>query len=136
MNLLLNIVEPEKLIYSEKIKKIQILGEKGELGIYPGHLQLLSFIRSGVVYFLNQDKKKCYIYLSGGLIEVQPRTINILADFSFKFSKLDMISIKKLEKTIRKKIKKSCIQNQEKILKNLSYELQKIHLHNTLKNNY
>ncbi|XBC43336.1 MAG: ATP synthase F1 subunit epsilon [Buchnera aphidicola (Meitanaphis flavogallis)] len=129
----LNITSPEEFIYFSSIKKIQVLGSTGNLGIYPGHLQLLSFIKSGILYVLDQNNKMNYIYLSGGIIEIQPETINILTDIIYKILKLDRKSIIKIEYIIKQKIKNSFIKHKKKLLQTLSYELSKINSNNVLK---
>ncbi|XBC42829.1 MAG: ATP synthase F1 subunit epsilon [Buchnera aphidicola (Kaburagia rhusicola ensigallis)] len=129
----LNITSPEEFIYFSSIKKIQVLGSAGNLGIYPGHLQLLSFIKSGILYILDQNNKMNYIYLSGGIIEIQPETINILTGIIYKILKLDQKSIIKIEYIIKKKIKNSFIEHKKKLLQTLPYELSKINSSNILK---
>lgn len=129
----LNITSPEEFIYFSSIKKIQVLGSTGNLGVYPGHLQLLSFIKSGILYVLDQNNKMHYIYLSGGIIEIQPEAINILTGVIYKILKLDQKSIIKIEYIIKKKIKNSFIEHKKKLLQTLSYELSKIDSNNILK---
>ncbi|XBC38203.1 MAG: ATP synthase F1 subunit epsilon [Buchnera aphidicola (Floraphis choui)] len=121
----LNIVSPKNFIYFKSIKKIRVSGSKGELGIYPGHLQLLSFIKSGILYCLDKNNKKNYIYLSEGIIEIQPMTINILTDIFLKIENLNEQFITQIINDITEEIKKSFITEKEKLLKKLSYELKK-----------
>ncbi|XBC40773.1 MAG: ATP synthase F1 subunit epsilon [Buchnera aphidicola (Nurudea yanoniella)] len=126
MNYILNVVNPEECTYFGIVKRIRILGSKGELGIYPGHVQLLSFIQSGIMYFLDRNEKAHYIYLSGGILEIQPTVTNILTNISSKISSLDKKSIETTEKILRNRIENSYLTNKKKILKNLSCELNKI----------
>ncbi|MDE5285173.1 MAG: F0F1 ATP synthase subunit epsilon, partial [Buchnera aphidicola] len=50
MNFYLDIVNIKKCIFSGSVKKIQISGSEGNLGIYPGHAQLLSMIKPGIIH--------------------------------------------------------------------------------------
>ncbi|QCI23063.1 ATP synthase F1 subunit epsilon [Buchnera aphidicola] len=129
----LNVVSPENIVYFGLVNKIKVSGDEGELGIYPGHLQLLSFLKPGTLYFLDNNDKQHYIYLSGGIIEINPKKINILTDVAFRFSKLDKKSIIQSEQIIRQKIQNSFIINKKKILKELSHNLEKIYINKTIR---
>ncbi|XBC38737.1 MAG: ATP synthase F1 subunit epsilon [Buchnera aphidicola (Melaphis rhois)] len=129
----LNVVSPENIVYFGLVNKIKVSGDEGELGVYPGHLQLLSFLKPGTLYFLDNNDKQHYIYLSGGIIEINPRKINILTDVAFRFSKLDKKSIIQSEQIIRQKIQNSFIINKKKILKELSHNLEKIYINKTIR---
>jgi F-type H+-transporting ATPase subunit epsilon len=65
-------------------------GETGELGILPGHTPLMTRIRPGTVKvkLVGQDKEEI-VYVSGGILEVQPKTLTILADTSIRAHDLD-----------------------------------------------
>ncbi|XBC42310.1 MAG: ATP synthase F1 subunit epsilon [Buchnera aphidicola (Meitanaphis elongallis)] len=127
----LSVVNPEELIYSGIINKIQVSGDKGEFGVYPGHLQLLSCLKAGILYILDENNNVYYIYLSGGIIEIQPQRINILTNIFFKISKLDEKSILIIENDIKKKLENSFIVNKKRLLKELPYELKKLYSNKT-----
>ncbi|XBC37685.1 MAG: ATP synthase F1 subunit epsilon [Buchnera aphidicola (Meitanaphis microgallis)] len=127
----LSVVNPEELIYSGIINKIQVSGDKGEFGVYPGHLQLLSCLKAGILYILDENNNVYYIYLSGGIIEIQPQRINILTNIFFKISKLDKKSILMIENDIKKKLENSFIVNKKRLLKELPYELKKLYSNKT-----
>ena len=74
------IVSQEGEVFSGEAEELFCRGESGELGIKPGHSQLLSLLRPGAVRVLNQGKEEELIYVSGGLLEVQPEMVSILAD--------------------------------------------------------
>lgn len=87
----LDVVSAEKKMFSGIVKKIQVTGSEGELGIFPGHAPLLTFIRPGMVRFIKQSGNEDFIYLSGGLLEVQPNISIILADTAIRGEDLDEI---------------------------------------------
>ncbi|CAD6512865.1 F0F1 ATP synthase subunit epsilon [Candidatus Profftia tarda] len=80
----LNVISAEEQFFSGLARKIQITGSEGELGILPGHAPLLTTIKTGWVQILKEDGKVECIYLSGGILEVQPRSVTILADTAIR----------------------------------------------------
>ncbi|ANF16836.1 hypothetical protein XW81_00050 [Buchnera aphidicola (Schlechtendalia chinensis)] len=126
MNFHLNIVSSENFVCSELINKIQVSGDKGQLGIYPGHLQLLSFLKPGIICYINNDNRKKYIYLSGGIIEIQPDVVNIITKIAIRIKKLDESSIVQEEHNIKNAIKNSFIINKSQLLTELCNEFRNI----------
>jgi len=89
MNYHLDVVSAENRIFSGLVKKIQVTGSEGELGIYPGHAPLLTFINPGMVRFVKQFGEEEFIYLSGGFLEVHPNIVTLLADTAIRGEDLD-----------------------------------------------
>ncbi|WWP00302.1 MAG: F0F1 ATP synthase subunit epsilon [Candidatus Dasytiphilus stammeri] len=89
-NCTLIIVSPEKLLFSGKVYKIRVTGSEGELGIYPGHTPLLTKINPGrILVFNTNENKPEVLYISGGILEVQPNLITVLADTAIRGIDLD-----------------------------------------------
>ncbi|MCE1848654.1 F0F1 ATP synthase subunit epsilon, partial [Enterobacter hormaechei] len=76
----LNVVSAESRMFEGLVQKIQVTGSEGELGIYPGHAPLLTAIKPGMVRIVKQFGEEEVIYLSGGILEVQPSGVIVLAD--------------------------------------------------------
>ncbi len=74
-----SVVSPEAEMYSGEAHMVFIRGAIGELGIAPGHLQLLTTIKPGPLRLLHGDQEEL-LYVSGGILEIQPDAITILAD--------------------------------------------------------
>ncbi|VFP83910.1 ATP synthase epsilon chain [Candidatus Erwinia haradaeae] len=89
MTFYLNVVSAEIRIFSGLVHSIQVSGSEGELGVYPHHTPLLTTIKPGMVSIIHTDKKKEIIFLSGGILEIQPLVVNILADTAIRGSELD-----------------------------------------------
>ena len=89
-----NIVSAEQAIFSGDAEMVVAPGEMGELGILPGHTPLLTRIRPGTVKvkLAGQDKEEI-IYVSGGIMEVQPKALTILADTSIRARDLDEVKV-------------------------------------------
>ncbi|OIV47268.1 F0F1 ATP synthase subunit epsilon [Sodalis sp. TME1] len=85
----LDVVSAEKQMFSGLVEKIQVTGSEGELGIFPGHAPLLTAIKPGMVRIVKEHGNEEYIYLSGGVLEVQPSTVTVLADTAIRGKDLD-----------------------------------------------
>tara|TARA_R110000868_G_scaffold276747_4_gene536506 strand:+ start:512 stop:958 length:447 start_codon:yes stop_codon:yes gene_type:complete len=88
----LDIVSAEKEIFSGEVESLFVTGEMGELGISPGHSQLLTSIRPGYVRAVLPGKaaeQEEVFYISGGMLEVQPYIVSILADDAKRADDID-----------------------------------------------
>lgn len=89
-NLRLDIVSAEKQIFSGTVTMVFVTGELGELGIAPGHSQLLTTLRPGYVRAVKTDNDEEEVfYISGGLLEVQPHIVSVLADTAMRAVDID-----------------------------------------------
>ena len=85
-----SIVSAEEAIFSGEAELLVAPGETGELGILPGHAPLLTRIKAGTVKIKLPGKSEDeLIYVSGGMMEVQPKALTILADTSIRAHDLD-----------------------------------------------
>ncbi|MCP5246559.1 MAG: F0F1 ATP synthase subunit epsilon [Burkholderiales bacterium] len=85
----LDIVSAEESIYSGPVEFLVAPAQMGELGIYPRHTPLLTRIKSGMVRIKAQLKEEELVYVSGGMLEVQPDVVTILADTAIRSHDLD-----------------------------------------------
>lgn len=85
----LDVVSAESHLFSGDVQRIRVTGIEGELGIYPGHAPLLTTIKPGMIRIVKQDDEVEYIYLSGGILEVQPKVVTVLADTAIRGQDLD-----------------------------------------------
>ncbi|MCX7115165.1 MAG: F0F1 ATP synthase subunit epsilon [Gammaproteobacteria bacterium] len=76
----LDIVSAEKEIFSGLVEMVVVSGELGELGVTPGHAPLLTMIKPGEIRITRQGGAEETFYVSGGMLEVQPYVVTILAD--------------------------------------------------------
>ncbi|MCX7122574.1 MAG: F0F1 ATP synthase subunit epsilon [Gammaproteobacteria bacterium] len=75
------VVSQEAEMYSGEATRVYIRGAMGELGIAPGHLQLLTTIKPGPLRLIHGvDEQEELLYVSGGILEIQPDCVSILAD--------------------------------------------------------
>lgn len=85
-----DVVSAEKALFSGVAEVVIVPGEMGELGIYPRHAPLLTRIKPGSVRIkLPDQSEEVLIYVSGGMLEVQPSMVTILADTAIRGADLD-----------------------------------------------
>ena len=85
----LSIVSAEATIYEGKALALFVTGEVGELGLAHGHSPLLTFIKPGFIRVLQSPGTEEIFYISGGMLEVQPSVMSVLADSIVRASDLD-----------------------------------------------
>ena len=85
----LNVVSAEEEIFSGRIESLQITGSEGELGVMYGHAPLLTSLKPGMARIVKQGGSEEVIYLSGGMLEVQPNNVTVLADVAVRAADLD-----------------------------------------------
>jgi F-type H+-transporting ATPase subunit epsilon len=76
----LDIVSIDKQYFSGRVKLVMASGAEGELGILPGHSQLLAALKPGLVRYITLQGQEESVQISGGFIEVQPEVVTVLAD--------------------------------------------------------
>ena len=78
-----DIVSAEESIYSGLVEAVIASAQEGEVGIYPRHAPLLTRLKAGEVRLLKDGKEEQF-YISGGILEVQPHIVTILADTALR----------------------------------------------------
>ncbi len=90
MTVHVDVVSAEEMIFSGLAEIVIVPGEMGELGIYPRHTPLLTRIKPGSVRIKRPDQAEDeLIYVSGGMLEVQPNVVTILSDTAIRGKDLD-----------------------------------------------
>jgi F-type H+-transporting ATPase subunit epsilon len=85
-----DIVSAEESIFSGPVEFVVLPGEAGELGILPGHTPLLTRIKPGTVRLkLENQTEEQLVFVAGGLLEVQPSRVTVLADTAIRAHDLD-----------------------------------------------
>ena len=85
-----DVVSAEEAIYSGEAEFVVLPGEAGELGIYPRHTPLITRIKPGAVRIVPAGGgEEQLIFVNGGIIEVQPKVITVLADTAIRGHDLD-----------------------------------------------
>lgn len=84
-----DIVSAEAEIHSGEATMVIVTGEEGELGIAPRHAPLLTRIKPGQVRVMLPDGGEEFYYVSGGMLEIQPHVVTVLADTAARADDLD-----------------------------------------------
>ena len=84
-----DIVSAEKSIFSGLVEMVVAHGKLGDLGIAPGHAPLLTQLNPGPIRVIKQNGEEEVYYVSGGMLEVQPKVVTILADTAQRADDVD-----------------------------------------------
>ena len=85
----IDIVSAEGEIHSGEAKMIYAPAKMGEVGIAPRHAPLLTALKPGEVRVQSEDGKEHFFYITGGMLEVQPHLVTVLADTALRGEELD-----------------------------------------------
>jgi len=75
-----DVVSAEESIFSGEARFVALPGEAGELGIYPRHTPLISRIKAGSVRIEKTDGTEEFVFVAGGILEVQPDHVTVLSE--------------------------------------------------------
>lgn len=104
-----DVVSAEELIFAGEAEFVALPGEAGELGIYPKHTPLITRIRPGAVRIkVAGQAEDEFIFVAGGILEVQPNAVTVLADTAIRGHDLD-----EAKATAAKKAAEEMLQNRE-----------------------
>jgi F-type H+-transporting ATPase subunit epsilon len=84
-----DVVSAEESIFSGEARFVVLPGEAGELGIYPRHTPLITRIRPGSVRIEMADGSEEFVFVAGGILEVQPNCVTVLSDTAIRGKDLD-----------------------------------------------
>jgi F-type H+-transporting ATPase subunit epsilon len=102
-----DVVSAEASIFSGEAKFVALPGEAGELGILPKHTPLITRIKPGAVRIVKADGSEEFVFVAGGILEVQPNVVTVLADTAIRGKDLDEAKAeeakKKAEEALRNK---------------------------------
>ena len=85
-----DVVSAEESIFSGEATLVSLPGEVGELGILPRHTPLITRIKPGAVRIQRADnKQEEFVFVAGGILEVQPNRVTVLADTAIRGNDLD-----------------------------------------------
>jgi len=88
MTIHVDVVSAEKEIYSGLVEAVFATATMGEIGIYPRHTPLLTSLKAGEVRVLVNGQEEQF-YVSGGMLEVQPHVVTVLADTAMRADDVD-----------------------------------------------
>ncbi|HEY8102021.1 MAG TPA: F0F1 ATP synthase subunit epsilon [Burkholderiaceae bacterium] len=85
-----DVVSAEEQVFSGEAEFVALPGESGELGIYPKHTPLITRIKPGSVRIkVTGQDEDVFVFVAGGMLEVQPNAVTVLADTAIRGKDLD-----------------------------------------------
>jgi len=84
-----DVVSAEESIFAGEARFVALPGESGELGIYPRHTPLITRIKAGSVRIELADGSEEFVFVAGGIIEIQPDRVTVLSDTAIRGKDLD-----------------------------------------------
>lgn len=84
-----NVVSAKETIYTGEISMLVATGVEGEVGILPGHIPFITLLRPGAMHIKTSNGNDEMVYISGGVLEVQPHLVTVLADSAVRAHDLD-----------------------------------------------
>ena len=112
-----DIVSAEEEIFSGDVVMVVATGEMGELGIAPRHAPLITRLKPGKLVLTKADGEKLDIVVSGGILEVQPQVVTVLADTAIRAQDIDEASVlaakEEAERVLAQKDPKMSVQEAE-----------------------
>ena len=85
----LDIVSAEEEIFSGTVKNLSASAMMGEVGIFPKHTPMITPLKPGEIKVITEDDEEEVFFISGGVLEVQPEIVTVLADTAIRGEDLD-----------------------------------------------
>ncbi|MEM7082800.1 MAG: F0F1 ATP synthase subunit epsilon [Pseudomonadota bacterium] len=96
-----DIVSAEGALFDGNAARVIVPGMMGELGIAPRHAPLITALQSGEVRLLDEEGNEEFFFVSGGILEIQPFNVTILADTALRADDIDEAAAEEAEKAAR-----------------------------------
>ncbi len=100
-----DVVSAEESIFAGEAKFVALPGEAGELGILPGHIPLITRIKPGAVRIEKAEGGEEFVFVAGGILEVQPNRITVLSDTAIRGQDLDEAKASEARKQAEEAVK-------------------------------
>ena len=100
----LEIVTPEKMIFSDEVNVVLAWGVEGQLGILPYHAPLMTMLQPGDLV-IRKGTQEDYLTISGGFLEVRPDKVVILADACERAAEIDVTRVEEAKKRAQEALK-------------------------------
>jgi F-type H+-transporting ATPase subunit epsilon len=124
----LDIVTPERVIYSDQVDAVNAPGIEGELGILPHHCPLITLLQPGEIN-IKKSGEEILIAVAGGFLEVRPDRVIILADLAERDDEVDALKVEEAKQQAEKELR----ENQVSVVDKAKAEAALRHAINCLK---
>lgn len=100
-----DVVSAEGLLYSGQAEMVIATALLGEVGIYPRHAPMLAILKPGQIRLKREGDQYDVFYVSGGMLEVQPDQVTVLADLAYRAADLDHAAVEKAKQEAEQALK-------------------------------
>lgn len=114
MNLLLEIITPEKIVYKDEVDEVVAPTADGEIAILPQHINLLTRINPGEL-IIKKGSSNQSIAITGGFLEINNNKISILADYAVKAQDIEIARAQEAKKRAEKIMSEKITDNEQRI---------------------
>lgn len=114
MNLLLEIITPEKVIYKDEVQEVIAPTENGEIAILPNHINLLTKIIPGEM-IVKKGSEQQYLAITGGFLEVSNNKISVIAEYAVKAQDIEVARAMEAKKRAEKVMNEKSTDNEQRI---------------------
>jgi F-type H+-transporting ATPase subunit epsilon len=114
MNLLLEIITPEKIIYKDEVNEVVVPTVNGEIAILPNHVNLLTQINPGEL-IVKKGENTQSLAITGGFLEIQSNKISIIAEYAIKAQDIETGRAMEAKKRAEKVMSEKSTDNEMKI---------------------
>ena len=97
-NFYCRVVSAKEELYQGDIHMLVASGVNGELGILAGHTPLITLLKPGSMRMIDEHGQEEIIYVSGGVLDIQPKVVTVLADTALRANNLDEVKIAEARK--------------------------------------
>lgn len=85
----LTIVTPSHQMFCGNVVQLTVRGSEGDIGVHHGHAPLLTSVQPSMLTLVRKSGDKEYLYVAGGMMEIQPKGVNIMADIAIRAEDID-----------------------------------------------
>ena len=124
-NFKLEIISPEKIIFSGEIKIIKIPSYEGDMSILKNHIPIITFLRPGIIKVVKKDDSSEEFFVEDGTIEFFNNTLTALSASAKNIKNLSAEFISKLSKEVEDKLSKEDITDQDRYILNHKLDVLK-----------
>ena len=114
MNLLLEVITPEKVVFKDEVSEVVVPTVDGEIAILPNHVNLLTQINPGEL-IIKKGATQQYFAITGGFLEISDNKISILADYAIEAQDIEVAKAQEAKKRAEKIMSEKATGNDFKI---------------------
>jgi len=114
MNLLLEIITPEKVIFKDEVQEVVVPTSEGEIAILPNHINLLTQVSPGEL-IIKKGSTQHSLAITGGFLEVNQNTVSIVAEYAVKAQDIEVARAMEAKKRAEKLMNEKTTDNELKI---------------------